>query len=67
MRCCECGCGLVYPVAVRTGYSGRAIVTRRCPECQLVDIVTCSAIAAIAWLRREADIRAQLQAALVEA
>ena len=66
-RCCACGCGLAYPVAVRTGSSGRAIVTRRCPECELVDIVTCSALAAIAWLRREAAVRARVRAVFAEA
>ena len=63
-RCGDCGGTLVYPVAVRTGNEGRAVITRRCPECQVVDIVTCEAVAAILWLRREAQIRTDLQACL---
>ena len=63
-RCRECGCALVYPMAVETGFDGQAIVTRRCPECDLVDVVSCDAIAVIVWLRRESEIRARLLEAL---
>lgn len=65
LTCCrDCGCELLYPVAVETGFDGQAIVTRRCPECELVDVVSCDAVAAIVWLRREAEIRADLLASL---
>jgi hypothetical protein len=63
-RCSACGCGLVYPLAVRTGPDGQAVITRRCPECEFVDVVVCGAVAAVVWLRREAEIRAQLTASL---
>lgn len=65
LTCCRaCGCALLYPMAVETGLDGQAIVTRRCPECELVDVVSCDAVAAIVWLRREAEIRASLLASL---
>lgn len=63
-RCSECGCGLVYPLAVRTALDGQAVITRRCPDCELVDVVICQAVAAVVWLRREAEIRTQLKASL---
>ena len=63
-HCRDCGCALLYPVTVETGFEGRAIVTRRCPECEVVDVVSCDAIAVIIWLRREAEIRADLLASL---
>jgi hypothetical protein len=63
-RCGECGGSLVYPLGVQTRNNGCALVTRRCPECEVVDVVSCDAVAAIVWLRRQAEVRAQLQASL---
>jgi hypothetical protein len=64
-RCPTCSSGLIYPIDI-AAWGQRAVVTRRCPECQHRDTVSTCPLAALVWFARMLRIGEGL-AALSEA
>jgi hypothetical protein len=63
LRCSACGSHLIHPVIIRPLSRRRAAITRQCPDCQSVDVVTTSRLSARIWREREARIGRDLTAA----
>jgi hypothetical protein len=63
--CPACSSGLIYPIDIAAS-ERRAIVSRRCPECEHRDVVATSPLAALIWCDRTRRIGDGL-AALSEA
>jgi hypothetical protein len=53
---------LIHPVFVRPLAWRRVAITRRCPDCEAIDVVTASALTARLWRAREALIHRDLSA-----
>jgi hypothetical protein len=65
VRCPLCVSTLIYPIDI-AGSGCRTVISRRCPECELQDMVVTDQLAASAWLDRNIRLRESL-AALCEA
>jgi hypothetical protein len=61
--CAACGSQLIYPVFVRPHSEWQVAITRRCPDCEGIDVVRTSQFAARLWREREAGIRRGLAVA----
>jgi hypothetical protein len=51
VHCPACSSGLIYPIDIAAS-ERRAIVSRRCPECEHRDVVATSPLAALIWFDR---------------
>jgi hypothetical protein len=61
VRCPLCLSKLIYPIDV-AGSGSRTVISRRCPECELHDMVVTGQAAAGAWLVRNSQLRESLGA-----
>jgi hypothetical protein len=61
VRCAICTSDLIYPLHCRR-HGTRCVIERRCPECESLDRVITSRLAAELWYRRNANIAEELEA-----
>jgi hypothetical protein len=64
--CPACDSRLIYPLDAHRHADGRAVIERRCPECEHVDVVVAEIDAARRWGRRERRIRIELIRAVLD-
>jgi hypothetical protein len=61
VRCAVCSSDLIYPLHC-AHHGAQRVIDRRCPECENLDRVVTSRLAAELWYRRNAYIAEELEA-----
>ena len=61
VRCPRCLSMLIYPADL-AGLDGDIVIARRCPECELRDLVVAPRVAALLWFDRYCRLGAELAA-----